>query len=202
MFDARLRRLIDPPLNAAGRRLARRGISANLVSSAGFVLGLAAAVAVALGHPLIGLGLLLANRLADGLDGAVARASGITDLGGFLDIVFDFLIYGALPLAFVLSDPAANALPGAVLLASFYASGSAFLAFAVVADRRGLRSDAQGIKSLYYLSGLAEGGETIAVLAAMCLWPQHFAAFAYGYAAICWLSAALRIVNALWLLKH
>ena len=43
MFDARLRPLIDPPLNAAGRWIAGRGISANAVTLIGLAFGLLAA---------------------------------------------------------------------------------------------------------------------------------------------------------------
>ena len=93
MLDARLRRLIDPPLDRLGAPLAARGLSVNAVTVAGFAIGLGAAVAIAWRAYLLGLGLLLLNRLCDGLDGAIARRRGLTDLGGFLDILLDFLVY-------------------------------------------------------------------------------------------------------------
>src|SRR5205814_610363 len=111
------------------------------------------------------------NRLADGLDGPVARLTGATDRGAFLDIALDFLVYAAVPLAFAWRAPA-NALPAAFLLASFVANGSAFLAFSTIAARRGLTSESQGKKSIYYLAGLAEGFETIVFMVAVCLHPQ------------------------------
>lgn len=196
MFDARIRPLIDPPLNEAGRRLARSGITADAVTIFGFALGMAAAMAIALGRIDIGLGLFLIGRLADGLDGAVARATRNTDRGGFLDIVLDFLLYGAIPLAFAIHDPVRNALPAAVLLMSFFANGTAFLAFAIMAERRKIETDAQGQKSLFYMAGLVEGFETVVALAAMCLFPAWFAEIAYGYAALCFASAFGRILFA------
>lgn len=196
MFDARIRPLIDPPLNEAGRRLARSGITADAVTIFGFALGMAAAMAIALGRIDIGLGLFLIGRLADGLDGAVARATRKTDRGGFLDIVLDFLLYGAIPLAFAIHDPVQNALPAAVLLMSFFANGTAFLAFAIMAERRKIETDAQGQKSLFYMAGLVEGFETVVALAAMCLFPAWFAEIAYGYAALCFASAFGRILFA------
>lgn len=197
MFDARLRLLIDPPLNAAGRTVAAIGLTANAVTVIGLVFGLAAAGLIAAGYPLLALPLLLANRLADGLDGAVARATERTDLGGYLDIVFDFLFYGAIPLAFALQDPDNNALAAAVLLLSFYANGAAFLTFAIMAERKRLETSRQGLKSLYYLGGLAEGAETILIFALMCLWPEGFSLLAYGFAALCGVSAAARIATAI-----
>ena len=68
---------------------------------------------------------LLLNRALDGLDGALARLSRVTDRGAFLDIGLDFVFYAAIPLAFAVSDPAANALAAAVLLAAFSARAPA-----------------------------------------------------------------------------
>ena len=201
MFDARIRPLIDPPLNALGRNLARSGISADAVTITGFLLGMAAAAAIVAGRVEIALWLFLAGRLADGLDGAVARATTKTDRGGYLDIVLDFILYGAMPLAFAILDPARNALPAAVLLMSFFANGTTFLAYAIMAERRQLETSAQGVKSLYYVSGLAEGFETVVALAAFCIWPQHFPVIAYTYATLCFLSASGRILIAWRVLK-
>lgn len=195
MFDARLRPLIDPPLNAAGRRLAAWGIGANAVTVTGMLLGLAAAAALAQGMFVLALALVIANRLLDGLDGAVARASGLTDFGGYLDIVADFVFYVSVPLGFALADPA-NALPAAILLASFTLTGVSFLAFATLAAKRGVETSAHGRKSFFYNTGLAEGAETIAVFLAMCLWPVCFAAIAFGYAALCLLTVIQRSLAA------
>ncbi|QIE57613.1 CDP-alcohol phosphatidyltransferase family protein [Pikeienuella piscinae] len=196
MFDSRLRKLIDPPLDRLGGALARAGVGANSVTLAGFALGLLAVALIAFGLPLAALVPLLLGRLADGLDGAIARTAGRTDFGGFLDITCDFIVYGAVPLGFVLADPVANGAAGAVLLASFYANGSAFLAFAAVAERRGMESRAQGAKTLYYVGGLLEGGETIALFVLFCLFPSWFAPLAWGFGALCFVSAGARMLLA------
>lgn len=194
MFDARLRPLIDPPLNELGRRVAGTGIGANTVTLFGFALGMGAAIAIACGYFLLGFLLIALNRFADGLDGAVARANRKTDLGGYLDITLDFFFYGAIPLAFALQDPEANALAATALLASFYANGSAFLAFAIMAEKNKLTTTVQGSKSLYYIGGLAEGAETIALFLLMALLPDWFPVLAWGFAVICFLSAAARVL--------
>ncbi len=196
MFDARLRPLIDPPLNAAARRLAALGAGADALTFAGFLCGLAAAAAIVAGWLALATLLVAANRLLDGLDGAVARLRGPTDRGGFLDITLDFAFYGVIPLAFAVADPAANALAAATVLAAFYLNGSAFLAFAAVAGTRGLATEAQGRKSIYYLAGIAEGGETVAVFLAWCLFPAWFAPLAFAFAAVTAASAVARIVLA------
>ncbi|WP_417692623.1 CDP-alcohol phosphatidyltransferase family protein [Roseibium sp.] len=201
MFDARLRPLIDPPLNALAAPLAKTGVSATQITLAGFGLGAAACLAIACQVYWLGFLLICLNRLADGVDGAVARLSQRTDGGGYLDIVLDFFFYAGVPFAFALADPAGNALAAAALLFSFYANGSAFLAFAVMAEKRGLETTAQGRKSLYYLSGIAEGAETIALFLVMCTFPQGFVWLAWGFAMVCWLSAAARAISSAQALK-
>ena len=201
MFDAHLRPWIDPPLDAAAARAVAAGLTADAVTMTGLGVGLIGAAAVALGAPLLGLFLLACTRLADGLDGAIARRTILTDRGGFLDIVADFAIYAAYPLAFAVTDPAANALAAASLLASIIVSGTAFLAFAAIAAKRGMSTAAQGEKTIYYLAGLAEGAETIAAFAAMCVWPQAFAGIAWAFAAVCGLTGAARVVHALAVLR-
>lgn len=196
MFDARIRPIIDPPLNQMGRALASIGLSPDAVTLVGFVLGMGAAVSIAFGEILLGLILILLNRFADGLDGAIARASLKTDRGGYLDIVLDFVFYGSIPFAFAILNPEQNALPAAALLLSFYANGSAFLAYAIMAEKRQVTTTSQGVKSLYYVAGIAEGTETIALFVVMCLWPAGFPVLAWGFAAICIVSAAARIAGA------
>jgi phosphatidylglycerophosphate synthase len=196
MLDARLRRLIDPPLDRLSRPLARHGWSANLATAIGFAIGLGAMAAIAHRAYGLGLGLLLLNRLFDGLDGALARRSALTDLGGFLDIVGDFIIYSGVPLAFALADPAANALPAAFLIFSFIGTGTSFLAYAIMAAKRGLTSDLRGRKSLYYLGGLTEGTETIVVFVLACLWPAWFPLIAWVFGGLCWLTTATRVAIA------
>ncbi len=195
MLDARLRPLIDPPLNAVGRALARVGVTANIVTLSGIALAIAAGVVLAQGHYGWGLALTIANRLLDGLDGAVARATRLSDFGGYLDIVGDFLFYLAVPLGFGLADPA-HLKPALALLFCFGLTGISFLAFATLAAKRGLETTAHGKKSFFYNTGLAEGTETIAVFIAICLWPQHFTALAYGFAALCLITVAQRTAAA------
>lgn len=193
MLDRLVQQALRPVMTQAARGLVRLGVGADAISVTGFAIGMAAAGAIAAQQYTAGLALLLLSRLLDGLDGAVARGTAPTDRGGFLDITLDFLFYAAIPLAFAIADPATNALPAAVLLASFIGTGSSFLAFAAIAEKRGLTDTALPGKSFYFLGGLTEATETIAAFAAMCLWPQWFAPIAYGFAALCSVTIALRI---------
>jgi len=196
MLDRAALALLRPGLQRLAAVLVRAGIGADSVTLCGFALGIGAAVAVARGAPLAGLALLLTSRLMDGLDGAVARATQPTDRGAFLDITLDFLFYASIPLAFAVADPPANALPAAVLLAAFIGTGSSFLAFAVLAAKRGLKNEDYPNKGIYYLGGLTEASETLLCFVAMCLWPQHFALWAYGFALLCLLTIVTRLLGA------
>jgi phosphatidylglycerophosphate synthase len=185
--------LLRTGLDAAARGLARAGLHADHVTLIGFAIGVAGALCIAFEQFLAGLILLLASRLCDGIDGALARLTAATERGGFLDITLDFLFYASVPLAFALARPAANALPAAVLLAAFVGTATTFLAFATLAAQRGLSSAAYPNKGIYYLGGLTEATETLACFALMCLWPEQFALFAYSFAALCGLTIAMRL---------
>ncbi|MBX3610791.1 MAG: CDP-alcohol phosphatidyltransferase family protein [Hydrogenophaga sp.] len=193
MLDRTLQHWLRAPLQALARVLVRWRVRADPLTWTGFALGMLAALCIAVQWPLTGLGLLLLSRLCDGLDGAVARATQATDRGAFLDIALDFLFYAAIPLAFAVADPAANALPAAVLLASFIGTGSSFLAFAVLAQKRGLSSLSFPDKGFYFLGGLTEATETLAAFVLMCLWPTAFPVIAYVFAALCAITVAMRI---------
>jgi phosphatidylglycerophosphate synthase len=197
MFDGTMREAMDAPLNQSGRWLAARGVSANAVTLTGLGLGLISAGMIWAGWsgPAVAL-VLLASRLADGLDGAVARARGKTDFGGYLDIVCDFAFYGAVPLAFVLLDPGANGVAGAFLLFSFYVNAATFLGYAILAEKHGLESRSRGEKSLYFTAGLMEGTETILAFVALALWPGLFPSLAWVFGALCLVTAGARVILA------
>lgn len=195
MFDARLRPLIDPPLNALGQALARLGVSANAVTLAGLVPALAATWAISQQHYLAGLALIVLNRLIDGLDGAVARARGPSDFGGYLDTLADYVFYVGVPVGFGLASPD-NTVPAMLLVAAFTLTAASFLVFAAIAAKHGAQTTAHGSKSFFYSTGLAEGAETIAAFIAMCLWPAAFPAIAIGFAALCLLTVIQRSVIA------
>jgi len=199
MLDSRIRPLIDPMLNTLGARAAHYGITANQVTWTGFGIGLLVIPAVTFGWFFLAMALILINRLCDGLDGAVARVQGKTDLGGYLDIVLDFIFYSAVVFAFCLAQPE-TAIYGAFLIFSFIGTGTSFLAFAVMAEKRGIATTSQGEKSIFYLDGLVEGFETILVLALMCVLPAYFWILALGFGVLCWLSTIGRIQRAIQIL--
>lgn len=197
MLDGVMRPMIDPALNRWGKKLAARGWSADAMTLVGLAIGLASAAMIAVGLPgWAALFPLIFSRLADGLDGAIARATRRSDFGGYLDITCDFLFYGAVPLAFALRDPSGNAVAAGFLLLSFYVNGASFLGYAVLAEKRGMSSDSRGLKSLYFTAGLLEGTETILFFVVICLWPVWFAPLAWVFGALCFVTATSRVMLA------
>ncbi|MCO6184752.1 CDP-alcohol phosphatidyltransferase family protein [Rhizobium sp. L1K21] len=185
------KRLLQPLAN----RLVEHGVSANMITITGFVIGMTALPLLALQQYVLALVVILVNRFHDGLDGAVARSTSPTDRGAFMDIALDFFFYATVPLGFAIADPQANALAAATLITAFVGTGSSFLAFSVMAGKRGLAAQDYPQKGIYYLGGLTEGAETIAFFAVMCLLPGRFAELAYVFAALCLLTTVTRWVQ-------
>lgn len=195
MLDSRLRPILDPPLDAAGRALAARGVSANALTLAGLASGLGCAWLVAADASHWALAPLAASRVLDGLDGAVARASRPSAFGGYLDFSCDVAFYAAVPLGFAVADPA-NALPAAFLIGTFYVNAASLLGFAILAEKRGAPPVRRERKGFHFATGLLEGTETIAFFVLILLVPAWFAPLAWGFGALCLLTAVIRIAGA------
>lgn len=195
MLDKLSNKVICKPMAQIAKILDRKHITANQLTIFGFIVGCLSLPAFIYNQYTLALCFILVNRLCDGLDGALARIQGITDAGGFLDISLDFLFYSLIPFGFVLANPEQNAIAGAFLIFSFVGSGSSFLAFAIMAGKRNLESPIYKNKSLYYMSGLTEGTETIACFIAICLFPEYFSIIAYVFGAACWFTTFTRIYS-------
>jgi len=200
MFDARIRKFIDQPLNKLAGIFVAKGISANQITITSFFIGMSTLPLLAFHHYSIALVCILVNRLGDGLDGAIARQTKTTHTGAYLDIVLDFIFYSGVIFGFALAQPQ-NAIYAALLIFSFIGTGSSFLAFAIFAEKLNLHTNTQGKKSFYYLEGLAEGTETILVMCAMCLFPHFFWALALGFSLICILATIIRVFKSIKLLS-
>jgi len=193
MFDTFFIKNLKRPLHSSALAIDKCGVKANWITVLGFVVGMIAVPALYFEQTGLALFLIIMNRLMDGLDGAVARVQGPTDLGGYLDITLDFIFYSAIVFGFALMNPLENALAASFVIFSFMGTGSSFLAFAIMAEKRSIERLDYGRKSLYFLGGLAEGSETIAFLVLICVFPEYFVWLAYGFGAICWVTTATRI---------
>jgi len=203
MLDAHLQKHLQRPLTALGRGLSAWSIQANTVTLIGFFAGLAAIPCLATQHYGWALGLICFNRFCDGLDGAMARLQGPTDFGGYLDIVCDFIFYAGVVWGMSLARPQ-EAGWAALLLFSFMGTASSFLAYAILAAKQGQgkpkgksQDKPQALpKAFYYLGGLTEGTETIALLVFFCLFPQWFVPASLVFSLMCWVTTLTRVLGA------
>jgi phosphatidylglycerophosphate synthase len=195
MFDVALRRFVDPALNRIAVGIVDARISANMLTISGAGLALAAAFFISQSNFVAALGLILLNRIVDGLDGAVARIKGPTEFGGYLDTICDYIFYLSIPVAFGLMDPV-NQIPALLLVASFTLTAVSFLAFAAIAARQASDDGAHWPKAFIYSTGLMEGAETIAFFALFCLFPGFFPTLAIVFAALCLLTVVQRFILA------
>ena len=194
MLDKFITPIIKPLLTPVVMLMHKRGITADQLTVVGFLVGLLAVPLLAFEMWYGALVAIALNRILDGLDGALARyANQSSSAGGFLDITLDFLFYAAIPLGLILANPEQNAIAGSLLLATFIGTGSSFLAFAIAAEKFKLEKPQFKYKSFYYLNGLTEGTETIALFIAFCIWPQHFAVMASIFAIACGITIFTRI---------
>ena len=198
MFDTKIRSLVGPPLDRAGRSLASKGVRPGAVTALAFGVGVGACVAAAVGAWMEALVLWLGNRAFDGLDGPVARATAPTDRGGYLDVVSDFTVYGGFVVAVAIAVPGAR-LACAVLLLTFYVSGTALLALSSLLERRH-QNEGDG-RSVRLTGGLAEGFETIVAFVLFCALPTSAEAIAWGFAALVGITALQRIASGVRLLR-
>lgn len=193
MLDARARALTAPTLDRLAARIASKGVRPLTLTSLGWLAGIGACFAIVSGSWTTALVLWLVNRLFDGLDGAVARRVGPTDLGGFLDIVADFSVYAGFVLAVAIEVPDAR-LACMVLLVAYYVSGTAFLALSSILERRHATSYGDG-RSLRFVGGLAEGTETVIAYVLFTVFPEQAALIAWIFAAAVTVTALQRIAE-------
>lgn len=202
MLDEELRRGVKPFYGPAARLLVRRDFTGEAVTGAGLGVGTACLVAVAFGFNLLGLVLWLANRLLDGFDGEVARLRGESqgsEYGAFLDIAADFFVYGGFLVALAVQHPEAR-MALIVLLFAYYLNGTFFLALSGILEK--MKAERQTERGLHFRRSLTEGLETIVAGIVFLVFPSHVSLIAWVFAAMVFVSAAQRLLDARRMLRQ
>jgi phosphatidylglycerophosphate synthase len=156
-------------------------------------VGVAACVAAGLSAWAAALVLWLLNRTLDGIDGALARRRGPTDLGGMLDLLADFVVYGGFVLGVAVAVPDARVACSALLVA-YLLNHVALLSFASLVEKRRLAFGDE--RSLRFTTGLTEGTETIVAYCAFCLVPAHADIVAWVFTSLVLVTVIQRVVLA------
>ena len=219
MFDTELRRIKDILLEPVVSVAAALHLSPGKITAAGLAFGLIAAGAAAVGQWTPALILWLLNRIADGLDGLVARRSNaVSDSGGYLDIMADFVVYATLPLGAAAGVSAEAAATGAatvtagsmaphpwlwpstaVLLAVFYVNTASWMYAAALIEKRQTVASAQAADkaqtTIAMPRGIIEGAETILFITVLLLFPGYIVPIYITFALLTAATALLRVVQ-------
>ena len=201
MFDAQINKVIKPFFNVFAKILLSYNVKANIITFTGFFFGLFCFYFIVKGMFVYAGVFLFLNRFCDGLDGALARLIGETDIGAFYDIVLDFLFYFIFPISFIFLD-LKNTYSICFLLLSFVATQTTFLASSWIVEKNKLLiSDSQN-KSFFYIGGITEGFETIICFVMMLIFNEYINYIAYIFGTLCWITFISRVLFIRNLLKQ
>jgi phosphatidylglycerophosphate synthase len=172
MFDEAFRARFQPLARPLVRALAAAGATPNQITLATFALAGVAAIVVAAGLPVIGVGIWLLSRIGDGLDGALARVTGKTStFGGFLDITLDMAAYSAMVVGFAWLYPQFT-VGWTLVLTGYVLAITTTLALSDAA-RAAARRVSGTDRTFQFTPGITEAGETSLAYVVWALWPDH-----------------------------
>ena len=190
MLDNYLIKFLKPLLNILATFLYKMKVGPNTVTLFGLFLSFISFFLIMNFNYKLALFFFILGRLMDGIDGTLANKTTKSDFGGFLDIVCDFIAYSIIPLGFILSIES-NSFFGAILLSTFFGTGSTFLAIAIFEKNKEITE--QYNKSFYHVGGLIGGFITIVFLTLMLIFPNNFNFIAIIFSILCILGTIERI---------
>lgn len=193
MLDKPLQQILQKPLKPFSKFFLNF-LTPNQMTFLGLIIGIFMCFFIFFEQYLVALFFLLANRIADALDGSMARINGLTPLGGYLDIVFDFIIYAGFVLSFGISKEHFTTI-SLVLLFSYIGTASTFLSEAAIMAKTKYNTENNLIlpKSIYYGSGMVEGFETILYMIFCLIFPNQFILISSIFAVMCFITFISRI---------
>ena len=192
MFDKKINIYLSPILSRIANIFYRLKVSANLITLLGFISGLICFFFITNSNFLLSFIFLFINRFFDGLDGAIARLSIPSDLGGFYDIISDFFFYALFPIGFIFYN-IENSYSICFLVLSFVTTQASFLASAWILEKNKSSILLENKKSFFYIGGFTEGFETILCFMLMLIFYDSVYIIAYFFGSLCFLTTLFRI---------
>lgn len=187
MLEAKLRPLYQSKFVNPIAKLCSKKLSANHITSIGFLFGVSAAPCIAFSHSIIATLLLLISGYCDTLDGTVARLNKDTsDLGTVFDIISDRAVEFAVILGLFCIDPMHRGFLSMMMLGSVLLCVTSFLVTGMFTPNR-------SEKSFNYNEGLMERAEAFIFFIAMIWLPGFFNALASIFALLVFATAYRRI---------
>ncbi len=177
-------------------------ISPTAITVTACLVGVASGAAAAGQQNGLALGLWGLNRFLDGLDGTLARVRGQqSDLGGYLDIVLDMVVYAAIPLGLALgSKEPGTILALAILFASFYINSATWMYLSALLEKRNLGAKARGeLTTVTIPGGLMEGLETFIFYSLFLVFPQWLGILFAVMAGLVVITSVQRVA---WAIRH
>lgn len=193
MIDTQMRRLKDRMATPLAYPL--RHISPMTMTMLALAAGLLASYAAYRSQYLWAFGLWYLNRALDGLDGLIARLHDKqSDIGGYVDIMTDYVIYATLPIGLVAGSPSNERyLALAFMLAAFYVNSASWMYLAAILEKRSARaSDTQ--TTIVMPAGLIGGFETIIAYGIFLLLPAHTTILFSIFAALVFATTLQRLI--------
>ena len=154
MLDQKFNLLFRPVLTKFATIFLKYQISPNQITLFSFTLGIFCFIFLSLGFIYTAFLFFLLNRIFDGVDGALARLKEPTDLGGFYDIISDFLIYALLPLALFYSIIIISFY--VIITNIFYRNMFYFFNYSLDFWEKKIKIEQLSKKSFFYSEGLIE----------------------------------------------
>jgi len=186
LFDARFRTAVDKAVRPAGRALRRTGLAPDHLTALGIALSVPAAWAIAAGHLVMGMLILIGSALPDLFDGSLAKASGrASRRGAFFDSVGDRVSDSVILAG--MAWYAQDRFGGHAALVPLAVLGASQLVSYVRAKAEALGIDAKG--------GLMERGERVFVLCFALKFPADMLWLLWLIFALSCLTAAQRFVK-------
>lgn len=191
MLDKKINNYLEKYLIYIATILYKYNCSANFITLIAAVAGFFCFFCIVESEFFLAFLFLLLNRFFDGIDGALARIDGETDLGAFYDIISDFVFYSLFPIGFVFNN-IENAFSICFLLLSFVSTQSTFLASAWIIEKNKILVK-KNKKSFFYIGGITEGFETIIFFTLMLIFNDFVYLISYIFGLLCWITCIFRI---------
>ena len=192
MLDKKINNYLRPYLFYLAKILSKLNISANSITLMSFISGFFCFLSIIDSSFVMAFLFLFLNRFLDGLDGAIARLVGETDVGAFYDIISDFIFYSLFPLGFIFIN-IENTYGICFLLLSFVSTQSTFLASAWLIEKKKIFISKKNTKSFFYIGGITEGFETIICFSLMLIFNNYIDLICYCFGTLCWTTFIFRI---------
>lgn len=201
MLDEKLRPLKEAVLIPVSKQIGKV-LSPNVMTFISFLLGTVSIVYILMGQYLLAGILWGLNRITDGLDGTIARVTGRqSDIGGYLDILADFVIYSLIPIAFVIDRGRINSelLVLSIMLAVYYINAASWMYLSTLLHKRE-KIEGQYTSVIMPL-GVVEGFETIVFYTLFFIIPNRILALMTILLILTFLGTIQRIIWAIWKLR-